>query len=447
MLKYESKELENNFINYLLYNSKFYSIANEYITSKDFFHTLPKSIYKCYENHKTPLLLTLFEVAEIINIDFIQLTEMVIKVQLPREIEFRNMCKMIKYYSDVRNYELLKKDADNKLNDGKDLTEIQNDFYTFFNSIENLDETILSSKDLAEQAYNEFMTNQSSQKRYLKTGYSEYDRQHGGLIRNDYVIIAARTSIGKSSFAISLCYNMIKLKYKIAYITLEMTTVSILNKFISIHTGVDLHKVLNPRPNDNIDNEIIRGCEFIRDSNMILEPARGKTEIYIKSKIKKYAALGYEVVIVDLIDKIKCSERKQSRNLEIQHISRALFEASKEYDIAVIAIVQLNREAAKMEKPALHHLKESGDLEQDADVVFLIARPEQTNETVFWDKADATNKARLIKAKDRMGATGYVELGFNKQTTYFYDLDTIDYAKQNLTWENPYINYNEQEPF
>jgi replicative DNA helicase len=240
---------------------------------------------------------------------------------------------------------------------------------------------------------------------------------------------------------------MIKNRYKIAYVTLEMTTVSILNKFIAIHTGIDLHKILNPKSIDNIDNEIIKGCEFIRDSNMILETARGKTEIFVKSKIKKYAALGYDVVIVDLIDKIKCSERKQSRNLEIQHISRALFEASKEYDITVIAIVQLNREAAKMEKPALHHLKESGDLEQDADVVFLIARPEQTNETVFWDKTDATNKARLIKAKDRMGATGYVTLGFNPQTTYFYDLDTIDYEKQNPTWENAYINHNEQQPF
>jgi replicative DNA helicase len=427
-MKLESKDLETMLIAYLLYNPNFITIANEYLTSKDLFHTLPISVFKTFEISKSPQKLTMFEISELIKVKFDILADIMLKVVAPREIEFRSICKTIKHYSNKRLYKNLQNEIDKKLECGDDLTEIQEDYLRFFNSIENIDENILSSEELGQIAYNEYIENVTSQKRYMPIGYSAYDSLHGGFVKNDYIILAARTSIGKSSLAISICYNMIKTGTRVAYLTLEMTTVSILNKFISIHTNTDLYKIINPKPYYNIENYIVEGCNFIKESNLIVEAARGKTDLFVKSKIKKYANMGYNLVVIDLIDKIRCSERIDKRNYQLGHISRTLFDASKEYDIAVIAVVQLNREASKGEKPALNHIKDSGDLEQDADVVMLLARPEQTGESQFWDKTDAVGKARLIKAKDRMGGTGYITLGFNKETTYFYDLEMENYT-------------------
>jgi replicative DNA helicase len=267
------------------------------------------------------------------------------------------------------------------------------------------------------------MQNVTNGLKVIKTGYIDFDKIFGGLISDDYIILAARTSVGKSSFAISLCYNLIKQNIRVAYLTLEMQPIAILNKLIAIQQNIPLLEITNPIKENKIDNKIIAGCEFIRDSNIIVETARGKNDLYVKSKIRKYSELGAKIVVIDLLDKIKSSEKAEKRQIQLANISRSLFEASKEYNIIVLALVQLNREAAKTEKPMLHHLREAGDFEQDADVVLLLDRPEQQDNLTFWDKSDATGKARLIKAKDRMGATGFIDLGFNKQTTYFHDLN------------------------
>ncbi|MBD5227986.1 MAG: replicative DNA helicase [Bacteroidales bacterium] len=259
----------------------------------------------------------------------------------------------------------------------------------------------------------------------LKTGYTQLDKMTSGWQNSDLIIIAARPAMGKTAFVLSMAKNMaIDYNTPIAIFTLEMANVQLVKRLLSNIADLEGEKIksgqLSPEEQDRL-NERLRG---VYSAPLYLDETPGLSITELRTKARRLVReRGVKMIMIDYLQLMTASGMKLgSREQEVSTISRSLKALAKELNIPVIALSQLNRstETREDKRPVLSDLRESGAIEQDADIVCFIHRPEYyTRSGDDKEGNDIRGLAELIVAKHRSGAVGDVKLRFVKQFARF----------------------------
>lgn len=256
----------------------------------------------------------------------------------------------------------------------------------------------------------------------ISSGFSKVDKCLNGLQRGDFIILAARPSMGKTAFALNICCSVGK-NNKTAMFSLEMSEEQITQRMLSFFTGIELSKLRSGMLEDREWKRLAEYSSLLASRKITIDDTAALTVNDIKAKCRKLKIKeGLDVVVIDYLQLIESSSRSQSREQEISKISRSLKNMAKELDITVIALSQLSRapEQRPNHRPILSDLRESGSIEQDADVVMFLYRDEYYN----IDTEDK-NIAECIIAKNRNGQVGTAKLTWIGQLQRFGDLDVV----------------------
>lgn len=261
----------------------------------------------------------------------------------------------------------------------------------------------------------------------VPSGYLELDKMTSGWKATDLVIVAARPSMGKTAFVLNLARNAaVDYNMPVAIFSLEMGAVQLAKRLISLECEIDAQKVANGKMSDNEFGILRDKVEKLSTSPIYIndQPAINVYELRAQCR-RLQNAHGIKMVIIDYLQLMSGGgDKGMNREQEISTISRSLKGLAKELNIPVIALSQLNRSVETRggdKKPQLSDLRESGSIEQDADMVMFLYRPEYYNMNEGNDGASLKGVAEVIIAKHRNGPTGSVELRFNKNFGRFYD--------------------------
>ena len=257
----------------------------------------------------------------------------------------------------------------------------------------------------------------------IPTGYIDLDRLLGGFQRTDLIILAARTSVGKTSFALNLAVNAaVKARATVAVFSLEMSAEQLASRMLSMESGIDSPRIRSGQVNEQENRKLSHAMTFLTEAPIWVDDTPSIPIMELRSKARRLAAEhGLDMIIVDYLQLI-VSDTGESRVQEIGNISRALKALARELRVPIIALSQLSRavEQRTPHIPQLSDLRESGSIEQDADVVLFIYRDEKYN-----PDSEKKGVADIIVAKHRNGPTGQVQLLFLDRTTKFLDLEVF----------------------
>jgi len=275
----------------------------------------------------------------------------------------------------------------------------------------------------------------------VPTGFYALDDILGGFQKSDLIIVAARPSMGKTAFALSAARNAaIEHKVPIAIFSLEMATIQLVIRLICAEAKINAHNVRTGNFKAEDGSKISRTAGKLSEAPIYIDDTPGQNILEIKAKARRLKAeKNIGLIIIDYLQLMNASGRTNSREQEISTISRALKGLAKDLNVPVVALSQLNRavETRNDKRPQLSDLRESGSIEQDADVVIFLTRPEYYGIDHF-DNGDSTEGiAEIIVAKQRNGPTGEIKLKFIKNYARFENLDmfhsTIEEAEVHAT--------------
>ena len=245
----------------------------------------------------------------------------------------------------------------------------------------------------------------------IPTGFIDLDQKTSGLQPSDLILIAARPSMGKTAFVLNLAqYIAIRKQYTTAIFSLEMSREQLVNRLLSMGSYINGQSMRTGRLEDREWDKLVESSGAVASSKLIIDDTPGISITELRSKCRKYKLEhDLKVVIIDYLQLMSGSSsyRDASRQQEISDISRSLKALARELQVPVIALSQLSRacESRPDHRPMLSDLRESGAIEQDADVVMFLYRDEYYNKD-----SDAKGLAEVIIAKQRNGPTGTVEL-------------------------------------
>ncbi len=258
----------------------------------------------------------------------------------------------------------------------------------------------------------------------VRTRYTMLDNMTAGLQRSDLILLAARPSMGKSALALNIALNSATVTQgACAIFSLEMPSEQLANRMLSAKAKVDGQKIRKGQLNDNEWAKIREAVQELKHQKIFFDDTPGLkvSDMYAKCR-KLKQDYGLYLVIVDYIQLIQATGKSESRQQEVSDISRRLKAMARELDVPLIALSQLSRtvEARQDKRPMLSDLRESGALEQDADIVMFIYRDD------YYKKDEERNEERedveLIVAKHRNGPIGTVKLAFEKNINAFYSI-------------------------
>jgi replicative DNA helicase len=259
--------------------------------------------------------------------------------------------------------------------------------------------------------------------RGIPTGIKCVDKLLGGFHNSELIIVAARPAVGKSSFAFGVArHAAVSEKKAVAIFSLEMPGIQVIERLLSQQIGVDLWTLRMGKLTDKQFELWTEGAGKLSEAKIFIDETPGVNIMQLRSKARKLKLEhGLDMIIVDYLQLMQgMSVRPDNRVAEVAEISRSLKLLARELAIPVIALSQLNRsvESRTDHKPQLSDLRESGSIEQDADVVLFLNR-----EKLYNPETDRPNSADIIVAKHRNGPTGQTELYFDEKITKFRDLD------------------------
>lgn len=260
----------------------------------------------------------------------------------------------------------------------------------------------------------EFRSEHPNELAGIPSGFEELDALTGGFQKGDLVIIGARPSMGKTSFLLTMLCSAARKIGPVMIFSLEMSAQALTNRMIASESGVGSHILRSGNLKDMDWRRIGEACANISEMPMWIEDSAAMTVPTLKAKLRRVRAEagGLHVVGVDYLQ-LMHSSKGENRTQEVGHISRGLKQVAREFNIPVIALSQLSRQPENRanKRPQLSDLRESGDIEADADVCLLIYRDK--------DEDEGTKPAEIIVAKQRNGPTGVITLGFNKGLATF----------------------------
>ncbi len=278
----------------------------------------------------------------------------------------------------------------------------------------------------------------------IPSGFTALDKETGGWQNSDLIIIAARPAMGKTAFILSMARNIcVDHNIPMALFSLEMASVQLITRMISSETGISSEKLRKGQMSDDEWQRLFTNVSALENAPLFIDETPSLSIFDFRAKCRRLVMQhGVKIIMVDYLQLMTASSGKGAgnREQEIAMISRSLKAIAKELNVPVIALSQLSRtvETRPGKRPMLSDLRESGAIEQDADIVSFIFRPEYYKIAV-WDndeegaETSTENQAEIIIAKHRNGATADVRLAFHKNIGKFADLGTnYEYTPSNF---------------
>lgn len=256
----------------------------------------------------------------------------------------------------------------------------------------------------------------------LTTGFIDLDAKTSGLQRSDLILVAARPAMGKTAFSLNVVQNAaLKGNASVAFFSLEMSKDQLVQRMLSSESHVELQKIINGRLTEEDWPKLVSSMGPLSQANIYIDDTPGITLMELKAKCRKLKIeKGLDLVMIDYLQLMSGEGRNENRQQEISNISRGLKGLAKEMDCPVVALSQLSRapEMRSDHRPILSDLRESGAIEQDADIVMFLYRDEY-----YHEDSDKKNIGEVIIAKHRNGPTGTIELVFMGEFTKFLNME------------------------
>ena len=254
----------------------------------------------------------------------------------------------------------------------------------------------------------------------ITTGFTDLNKKINGLQRTDLILLAARPAMGKTAFSLNLVQNAaLKGDASVAVFSLEMSKEQLVQRMLSAQSNVELSKIKTGTLGESDWPRIIDAMAVLSEANIFIDDTPGIKISEIRSKCRRLKIeKGLDLILIDYLQLMEGEGKNENRQQEIAKISRSLKILAKELDCPVIALSQLSRspELRKDHRPILSDLRESGSIEQDADIVMFLYRDEY-----YHDDSEKKNIGEVIVAKNRHGETGSVELVWFGQVQKFAD--------------------------
>ncbi len=269
----------------------------------------------------------------------------------------------------------------------------------------------------------------------LQTGFYDLDKVTSGLHPNELIIIAARPAMGKTAFALNLATNIAMYNNKpVALFNMEMGAEQLAMRMLSSQGQIDGYKIRNGRLENNDWKRVNEAISRLSDTKIYIDDTPGMTISEIRAKCRRLASSesGLGIVIIDYLQLISGSAKYAgNRQQEVSEISRSLKTLAMELDIPIVALAQLSRtvEGREDKRPLLSDLRESGSIEQDADIVAFLYRDDYYTKQVSID--ENTSKSEFIIAKHRNGPTTTIDLVFKRNTSTFVSMLKEDKPSEN----------------
>ena len=265
----------------------------------------------------------------------------------------------------------------------------------------------------------------------IPTGFTDFDKLTSGLRPSDFIILAARPSMGKTSFALNLVQNVAirghKLRkreepYVVAFFSLEMSKEQLMHRMVCAEAQIDSQRVMSGELSNLDWEKVWSTCDTLMKAKIAIDDTPAISVLEMRSKARKIKSeQGLDLIVVDYLQLMQGNAKRinEGRQQEVSDISRSLKALARELNVPIIALSQLSRsvESRQVKRPMLSDLRESGSLEQDADMVAFLYRDDYYN-----PETDRPNVTELIIAKHRNGPVDTIPLFFHKQFTKFVNL-------------------------
>ncbi len=264
--------------------------------------------------------------------------------------------------------------------------------------------------------------------RGLKTGYPDIDKKTAGFQKGDLIIVGARPAMGKTTLGLDLAYNIAEINKKsVLFFSMEMAKNEIMDRLISFTSRVKSWNILTGNLSEEEFSRIGDAMGEIGEVPLYIDDSSSMNILQLRNKARRFAHEHDDIgmIIIDYLQLLQGTDRYAGNRVqEVTEISRGLKTLARELEIPVVALAQLSRNVTGREdpRPVLSDLRESGSIEQDADLVTFLHRPDYYNEGK--EGYEPTNITQLIIAKHRHGALGTIKLYFDKEYVHFMSLDT-----------------------
>ncbi len=286
------------------------------------------------------------------------------------------------------------------------------------NGLVNSMEIVKTSLIKIEELYN-----QKSDVTGVGTGFTHLDKMTSGLHAGELIIVAARPSMGKTAFSLNLASNMaLREKKTVAFFSLEMSKESVMMRLLASESRINMKDIRSGRIGDHAWPKLIQTAGFISDCNLFIDDTSGISPLEVRARARRLKAKhGLDILMIDYLQLMDLKQRVESRERAVSEISKSLKALAKELSIPVIALAQLNRgvEGRTEKRPMLSDLRESGSIEQDADIIMMLFRED------YYEKDDPEKQgaAEIIIGKQRNGPTGTVKLKWEGEYGRFKDAE------------------------
>jgi len=290
--------------------------------------------------------------------------------------------------------------------------------YIFEITERNIDQNFLQLDEVVKNSFKKIETSTGSNITGISTGFTDFDNITSGLQHSDFIIVAGRPSMGKTALALNIALNAALIdKVGVAIFSLEMSSLQLGIRLLGCDAMIDAWKLRKGALQDDDYLRLTDSANRLSELPIYIDDSSGLSSLEIKAKARRLKKKhNISLVIIDYLQLMQSKKAVESRQLEISDISRSLKALAKDLDIPVLAVSQLNRkvEDRPNKRPLLADLRESGAIEQDADLILFIYREELYNRT-----EENKGKAEIIVAKHRNGPTGLVNLTFREKYTKF----------------------------
>ncbi|HNR28932.1 MAG TPA: replicative DNA helicase [Candidatus Dojkabacteria bacterium] len=286
---------------------------------------------------------------------------------------------------------------------------------------EGIQSNFVHIKDLLKDAYERAShAKESDDYSGISTGFKELDVLLGGFQKSDLIVLAARPSVGKTALALDMMRHAALIEKKnVAFFSLEMSNMQIMDRLLGMQSGIPFWEIRTNKLNEEKVVKLANTMGELADANIFIDDSPGQNINQIRTKARRLMLeQGVDIIFVDYLQ-LMHGNTKESRALEVGEVSQGLKNLAKELNVPVVALSQLSRaiELRQNRRPQLSDLRESGSIEQDADVVIFLDREETWN-----PDTEKKGSAEVFVAKHRNGPTGIVELAFIKEIASFRNL-------------------------
>lgn len=431
----QSLEAEQSVIGSMIMDREAIEAVKDTVSDEDFYHPDLKIIYEVivglYNTNRPVDLVTLQSaltdrdvLGQVGGIEYLSKLAMAV----PTSAHAKHYALIVKEKSTLRRVIKASQDIMAEAYDGSQPVEtvLNSAEETIFNIVQNRDSGEFSSvAELVNPMLTklELLTKNQGKVTGISTGFLDLDYRTAGMQPSDLVLVAARPSMGKTAFALNVVQHAAVHEKKVcAMFSLEMSKDQLLNRMVCSEAMVDAQKVRTGDLEDDDWSKISMGAVILAESPIFIDDTAGITIADMRAKCRKLKMEhGLDLIMIDYLQLMSGGGKQQSREQEISEISRGLKALAREMSAPVIALSQLSRacESRADHRPMLSDLRESGAIEQDADVVMFLYRDEY-----YHPDSEQKNQAELIIAKQRNGPTGTINLVWIGQYTKFKNMAT-----------------------